>query len=81
MKGSNFRLQALNAGLQMLNKLSLAKMQSSRETKRLRQEKRAKHQGGWPMSGNGARECARRRQQMAYDAGLVSRRALPQVSQ
>jgi hypothetical protein len=65
MKGSNRRLQFFNAGLQMLNKLSLTKIQSSRAAKQLRQEKRAKRMWGWGFGGSGARECARRMRQMS----------------
>lgn len=77
MKNSNFRMRSLHAGLQMLSQLALKKLQASRENKLLRQEKRARKRTMWAGSGQGARECARRRQQMAYDAGLATRRALP----
>lgn len=76
MKSGNRRLQFFNAGLQMLSKLSLTKIEASRVAKQMRQEKQAKRHRGWSGSGCGARECARRRQQMAYDAGQATRRAL-----
>lgn len=43
-----------------------------------RQAKKLKrHYGGWSTVHSSPREEARRRQQMGYDAGLLSRRALP----
>lgn len=79
MKSNNFRLRALNSGYMMLHALSLMARQASAVAKKLRQEKRQRNCSGWPSAGSGARECARRRQQVAYDAGFVARRALPQA--
>lgn len=70
-------MQFFNAGLQMLSKLTLTKMQASKVAKLLRQEKRARNRQQWNSSGCGARECARRRQQVVYDAGRAARRSLP----
>lgn len=77
MKSGNSRLQRLNAGLQMLSQLTLQRIQASREAKRLRQEKSTKRRAGYWAPGQGPRECARRRQQMAYDAGLAATRHVP----
>jgi hypothetical protein len=78
MKRNNFKLASMDAALKMLHRISLAKLQSSAANKQLRQDRDIKRRQSWAQSTNGARECARRRQQVAYDAGLVSRRALPQ---
>ena len=79
MKSNNFKLSAFNAASLFLQKLTLSRLQQSAANKKLRQERDIKRrQSYWAQQSNGARECARRRQQMAYDAGLVGRRALPQ---
>lgn len=77
MKTKNLRMQALNGALNMLSRFDLTKRQASAENKKLRQEKRALKRSSWHFPGCGARECARRRWQIAYGRGLVDRRALP----
>lgn len=78
MKSNNFKLASFNAAAEMMQRLYLNRIKASIETKKARQEKRAKRVRGWGCStGALGREAARRRQQMAYDAGLAYRRALP----
>lgn len=79
MKSNNSRLRAINSAYVMLHTIALAALQASATAKKIRQEKRRLNRSGWSPAGSGTRECARRRQQVAYDAGLVSRRALPQA--
>lgn len=63
----NLRLQLVTAGMQMLSRLSLGEKQIAQTNKILRQQRRKLHMSGYSRSGSGARECARRRRQMAYD--------------
>jgi hypothetical protein len=78
MKGNNFKLASFNAASQLMQRLGLEKIKAGIAAKKARQEKRRKRQSGYGWdTGVRGRQAARYRQQMAYDAGLVSRRALP----
>ena len=78
MKTDNLKMLKFISGAQMLHRLSLAAKATSAENKRL-QERDANKRLKWVHANPnfGARECARHRQQAAYDAGQALRRALP----